>query len=227
MNEISPAVAKTRQKRAEQDQAMANDISAALATLQTLRDDGEVSAVLAERGYDGAAADEAIATLHEPAQAAYEARAAAMAKADGTQDLLDAAAVTERKDFADYRETARAVFPASDAKVALGLNGRTPPDLQKFLTAAKASYAAGKKAPYAEKLARRGYTAARIDAELAGIKLVGDLSSAAASAAGAAKKATADRDVAFKALKAWMGEFRRIAKRALRERGDLLTKLGL
>ncbi len=227
MENSSPNETKAGRKLAEQDQRLANDLSEALAMMTVLRDDAEVQAVMAERGYDAAAVDEAITSLHAPAQAAYEARAAAMGKANEAQRMLDSATASERADFTDYRETARAIFRSAAEKLALGLNGKLPEDLQKFLTAAKASYGAGKKAPYAEPLARRGYSAARIDAELAGIKLVGDLAAGAARAGGAAQRTTKDRDAAAKALKAWVSEFRRIAKRALRGQGDLLAKLGL
>lgn len=227
MSEIPEATMKARRKQAEQDQQISNDISAALTLMETTRDDDDLQTVLAPMGYDVAALDEAIENLHGPAQGAYEARAAAMGKADSAQDLLDAAVATERKDFTDYREIARAIFTDPADKVALGLNGTLVKDLQKFLTAAKASYSAGKKAPYTEKLTKRGYSPARIDAELAGIKLAGDLSAGAKRAAGAAEKATKDRNGAYSSLKSWVSEFRRIAKRALRGRADLLTKLGM
>ena len=54
-----------------------------------------------------------------------------------------------------------------------------------------------------------------------------DLSKTQAITAGAAQKATDTRDKAYKALKAWVSKFRRIAKRALRENPDLTAKLDL
>ena len=102
-----------------------------------------------------------------------------------------------------------------------------PRDLQRFLTEAKSAYAAGRKDPYTEGLTCRGYSPARLDAELAGLKLLGDISAGTKRAAAAALKATADRDKAPKALKTWGSEFRRIAERALRGRPDLLAALDL
>ncbi len=168
MSEIPEAKTKARRKQAEQDQQIANDITAALTLMETTRDDADLQTELAPMGYDEASLDEAIENLHAPAQAAYEARAAAMGKADSAQDLLDEAVMAERQDFTDYREISRAIFTEPADKTALGLKGTLVKDLQKFLTAAKASYSAGKKAPYTEKLTKRGYSPARIDAELAG-----------------------------------------------------------
>jgi hypothetical protein len=218
---------KTEVKRAEQDQQMANDISAALATMTAARDDAEIQQALGERGYDVAAIDEAITTLQEPAQAAFNARQTAIGVLKRSNEGLAAMEAHERKDFADYREIARAAFTAAADRTELGLNGAAPKDLQKFITMARASYTAGKKAPFTEKLTKRGYSTAAIDAELAGIKGVEGLGTARAKAEGAAAKATKDRDAAFKALKEWSGEFRKVARRVLRDRTDLLTKLAL
>lgn len=60
-----------------------------------------------------------------------------------------------------------------------------------------------------------------------GLKGVANLAKAAANAKGAAKKATETRDAAAKALKTWTGEFRKVAKRTLRSRPDLVVALGL
>jgi hypothetical protein len=120
-----------------------------------------------------------------------------------------------------------AAAPSTADKLALVLNGTAPADLEKFLTAAQASYAAGKKAPYTAKLTLRGYAPAAIDGELAGLKGVANLARARDIAAGAALKATTSRDTTAKALAAWVGEFRKVAKRTLRTRPDLLAKLGL
>ncbi len=227
MENTTSSVTKARRKLADQDQRLANDITAALTLMETARDGSELQEIISGLGYEPAALDEAITNLQEPAQAAFEARAAAMSKADTAQDRLAASLAEEQGDYTDYRETARAIFTDKADKAALGLNGSMPRDLQKFLTEAKSAYSAGKKAPYTESLTRRGYSPARLDAELAGLKLLGDLSAGSKRAAGAAQKATADRDKAAKSLKAWVSEFRRIAKRALRGRPDLLAALGL
>lgn len=179
------------------------------------------------RGYGAAVLEEALTTKHAPAQAAFDARQVAIGILSGKLKALADTETQERKDYADYREIARAAFPAAADRLALGLNGTAPKDLDKFLTTATASYGAGKKAPYSAKLTARGYSPALIDAELAGLKGVANLAKAAANAKGAAKKATDTRDAAAKALKEWTAEFRKVARRTLRSRPNLLTALGL
>ncbi len=222
----TPAEKKIR-KQAEQDQQMANDISAALTLMEAARDDAEIQTFIGGIGYAPADLATAITDFQEPAQAGYNARQTAMGVAKRSTENLGKMEAEERKDFSDYREIARAVYPTSAEQIALGLKGSTPQDLQKFLTAAKSSYAAGKTATYSAKLTKRGYSPAAIDAQLAGIKSVSDLSKTQLLAVGAAKKATDTRDKAFGLLKEWVSEFRKIAKRVLRTRPDLLGKLAL
>ncbi len=222
----TPAEKKIR-KLAEQDQQMANDISAALTMMEAARDDADIQALLGPRGYAVADLDEAITTKQDPAQAAYNARQTAMGVAKRATENLGKMEKEERKDLSDYREIARAVFTGKAEQTALGLKGEVSKDLQKFLTAAKSSYTTGKTAAYTVGLTKRGYSPAAIDAQLAGIKSVSDLSKNQLLAVGAAKKATDTRDKAAKVLKAWTSEFRKIAKRVLRERPDLLGKLSL
>jgi hypothetical protein len=218
---------KKKRKLAEQDQQMANELSAALTMIETARDDAEIQALIAPKGYAVDDLDDAVDNLQAPAQAAYNARQTAIGVARRATENLSKMEAEERKDFADFRETARAVFPGKTDWTSLGLNGAAPKDLQKFLTAAKSSYDAGKKAPYTAGLTKRGYSPAAIDAQLAGIKSVSDLSKTQGIAAGAAQKATTTRDTNFKALQAWTKEFRKIVKRTLRERPDLAGKLEL
>lgn len=224
---ITPSPDPKTRTKAEQDQAMANAISESAKLIQTAHANAEILELLAPRGYDAGALDEALTTKYEPAQAGFDARQVAMGIQLSASKALDAAEENERKDFADYREIARMCFPLPADRLALGLNGTAPKDLEKFLTAATASYSAGKKAPYAAKLTVRGYAPASIDAELQGLKGVANLAKAAANAKGAAQKATETRDAAAKALKEWTAEFRKVAKRTLRGRPDLLAALGL
>lgn len=224
---ITPTVDPKTRKKAEQDQEMANAISASAKLMHTALDNPEILELLAPRGYDSAALEEALETKHEPAQAAFDARQVAMGRLASRMKSLAETEATERRDFADYREIARTCFPAAADRLALGLNGTAPKDLEKFLTTAKASYGTGKKAPYTGKLTVRGYSPSLIDAELEGLKAVANLAKAAANAKGEAKKATETRDKAAKALAGWTAEFRKVAKRTLRGRPDLLAALEL
>jgi len=206
---------------------MANAISEALQLIETARDNADIQALMAPRGYDTATLDDAIATMHTAAQAGFDARQVAMGVLASANSVLAAADMQERKDFADYRVIARASFSLAADRLALGLNGTAPADTEKFLTTATASYTAGKKPPYTAKLTQRGYAPATIDAELQGLKAVATFAKAASNAKGAAEKATITRNAAAKALKDWTAEFRKVAKRTLRGHPDLLSALGM
>ena len=132
-----------------------------------------------------------------------------------------------RQDYVDFRETARAYFSAPADQSALGLKGKVPADLQKFITAAHASYEAGKAAAYTATLLQYGYPPATLDAALTALDNLTNDSADQSSAEGAAQTATGTRDTAHKNLMSWMSKFRRIAKVALRGQPGLRTKLAL
>lgn len=223
----TPAAEKKAAKQAQQDQKIADAISQAEKLITTAIDNAEALVLLEPRGYGAAALTEALTTWHKPAQEAFNARQTAIGLQLSATAALGTAEAQERKDYADYREIARAAFPAAADRQALGLVGEIPRDLEKFLTTATAGYSAGKKAPYSAKLSERGFTPAAIDAELQGLKGVANFAKAQAIAKGAAQKATETRDAAAKALATWAGEFRKVARRALRTRPDLLAALEL
>ena len=89
------------------------------------------------------------------------------------------------------------------------------------------SYLAAQSEPYAATFAANGYPAPYLTAAL---KAVDDLKTADEvqnAAIGAATKATADRDAAFKALDDWMKVYERIAGSALKKRPDLAKKINI
>ena len=112
------------------------------------------------------------------------------------------------------------------AKSSLGVGGRAPDDQEKFLTVATVSYASAlAHSTYLTALIRRGYNQAAVQAEQAKLKALTEADAAHQVAKAAAKRATADRDSAAKALDAWWAEFRAVAQVALKERPDLLAQL--
>jgi len=211
-------------RRATQDKLIADRIAAAQQVIETARDDAEVAALLATRGYDAAQLAEGL-HLQEAAQAAFTARQAAMAAQKQATATRAGAETAARQTYADFRETGRAVFKAPADRMALGLTGNVPKDTQQFLTVARASYAAAQSAPYQATLATYGQAAATIAAALAALGALATTDKAQNAAIGAATKATAERDAAAKALDDWVRQFRRIAKVGLRGRPDLVKKL--
>jgi hypothetical protein len=216
---------KPVKRNAEQDQIIADKITAAAQYLDTVEGDPEISAVLVTRGYDTAKLKEG-RTLHAAAQSAFTQRQLTMAAQGQATAGLSGNAATAREMVVDFRETVRSItaFTAAD-RVALKVNGTLPTDKQKFITLARASYEAAQQPPYAATLATYGFPAATITAALAALDAYSKADTDQNTAIGAATKATADRNAAVKALDAYMKQLRGIAKVALRKRPDLFKKL--
>jgi hypothetical protein len=227
MSEPTPTPAAPKRGRSNQDQRIANRIAAARQMLTLAQSDSELAALLAGRGYDAARLAEGLA-LQNAAQIAFTGRQRAVADQTAATAALAAADAAARRAYNDFRITARAIFPAPAASQALGLAGAASDDLQKFLTAARASYdVALHTAAYLTELARFGYPQATLQAARS---LLDDLAAADAAQEGAkatAMQATRLRDEAVAALDAWLRRFRTVAKIATRGRPDLAQKLGL
>jgi hypothetical protein len=220
---VSPAP-KSSARHADQDQDIANFISAAVVKIETVRLDPEIGPQLATRGYNDTGLGEGI-TLQQAAQAAYTARQTAMSAKTQAVSALNQAAAAARATYADFRETARGIFPAASDRIALGLNGSVLKDQQKFITQARASYQAAQNEPYAARLAIYGFPREALVAALATLDALSTADALQNTVLGEASKATADRDAAYAALDAWVRQFNHIAKVALRNRPDLLKKL--
>jgi len=76
-------------------------------------------------------------------------------------------------------------------------------------------------------LAVYGYDEAGLSAARAMVEAMAAADQAQEQAKGANLLATSERDEAYKAMTTWMGTFKRVARRALRERPDLLAALGM
>jgi hypothetical protein len=161
--------------------------------------DGTLRATLGPRGFDTQRLDDAIAVC-DAAQAKWNARQQAMAvQLECTlrvNDLFDTAV----KSYADFRETARAIFPDEAALKALGATAAVPDDLEVFLTQARSAYAAGRTAPYTAALSPHGYPVAVLEAELGKLDVLQAASKAQAQAISDAQKATRERDEAAQPL---------------------------
>jgi hypothetical protein len=216
---------KPVKRRADQDQKIADQITADGQYLETVKTDPEILATLAGRGYDTATLDDGL-TLQRAAQAAFTLRQTMLAAQSHATAGLSGSTATVREMYIDFRDTVRAItdFTASD-RTALKVTGVVSPDKQKMITAARASYQAAQAEPYASILATYGYPATAITNALAALDAYATADTDQNSAIGSATKATADRNAAVKALDVYMKQLRGIAKVALRKRPDLLKKL--
>ncbi len=220
-----PIPPKPPGERSEQDQQMANDLGEAGQLLAKIAAGEEIRTLLAARGYAAAELAEGT-TLHSAANAAFQDRQSALARQRSASEAVATLEAKVRETFGEFRQTVTTVLPKPDW-TALGATGRVPADTQKFITAVRGAYNAGKKAPYAETLAKYGYPAVTLDADLAMLEAFATTDGAHETAMGAAKQATTDRNAAFKALDKWLKQFKPIARLALKSKPGLVKELKL
>lgn len=145
--------------------------------------------------------------------------------------------ISEARDaFDEFRLVARAVFPVLGDRVNLRVMGDVPDDLQRFINMAHTAYLTAAQAPYAEKLAKRGYPSDRLRSlhefldALAWLDAAHEAATEAAEEGQTAAPATAgkqQRDAAYNELKAFMKEIKGVARAAFRKDADKLAQLGL
>lgn len=222
----SAVIEKKKRSNAEQDQRIANEISEALAFCLTIEADQEISTFLEARGVDSTEITTA-KSLHDTAQQAFATRQGSMSTESSTIARANTNATTVKKDYADFREICRARLVDKHLQISLGLSGTTPTDRQKMITLVRSSYQEAKKPEIQALIGKSGYTASAIDTLLETVATLEADIVAARDAAGSAKRATEQRNTAVKALRTWVSTNKRVARRALRDRLDLLGKLGL
>jgi hypothetical protein len=186
--------------------------------------EAEIQSLVAGYGYPLTKLNEGKA-LYETAQAAVDAqKAAAGAQQLATQELEEAEQAA-REAYQVLAKLARAVFVADKARLTiLGLTGAMPRNVAGFLVAASALFenAAGVPA-----LVDYGYDAARLEAEKAKVAAFDLADQKQKAAKGAAQQATRARDAALASLDAWRAQYIKIARLALRQKRELLEKLGI
>ena len=217
---------KTTPRRAPQDQEIANLISEARKIIEVARDDPEIAPLLAGRGYNTAALAAGLA-LQQAAQHAFAARQVAMSAQQKAATTAEQALAAAHTTYMDFRETVRSTFDDPDARTALGLTGRVPKDLQKFLTTARSSYATAQSEPYQATLATYGFPAGALTDALDELDALFTANKAQETIGKDAVQATLNRDAAIKALEQWLKKFKSIASIALRPEPTQAKKLGL
>ncbi len=211
--------------RSDNDQKLAAELTDWEQALTAARDDAEAQAILAPINYAPADLD-AILALVASARTAYTARTTADAARGSLSTDEGAARDSADASYAAFRVVARAVFSDDDdAQTALGLHGRVPEALSRFVSHARSGYAAARDEPYQTPLARRGYTPDRLDALTAEVESLLDADRAHTAAASRAKTATTTRDLEARAARDAFVEFRDIARRVLPP--DIRDRLGL
>jgi len=213
-------------KYATQDQALADEITAARQLIISVRDDPEIAPLVAVRGLDADKLAEGLG-LQETTQITFNGRQEAMAGQVQATAALEEVDASAWQTYQDFRATGRAFFTNPAARLALSLSGNTPRDRQKFITHVSASYAAARLEPYQATFAGAGYPLEALDAAQATLEALIAADQVQDAAIAAAKQATADRDAAGKVLRQWVRQLKTVAKIALRNRPDLADRLQL
>lgn len=216
-----------------EDQAIEKYVNDSGRFLEAARSHTTVTEMLATHGFD----DEEL-SIGMALQA--EAHRMFCARHDGCPPERDAALalltrrINEARDeFEAYRIIARAVFPGLADRLNLRATSDALEDLQRFINAAHSGYVAAMQEPYAAKMAKRGYPAAKLEALLREIDVLATLDTAQeiAEANGdhfdAVHADTADRDRTYQELKAFMKELKGVSKGLFRKQPETLALLGL
>jgi len=223
---IEPA--KTPKPRNAQDKKMENDLIAINQTLRACVADAEAGPQLAEGGYSAAELNRVLEELYPPAYNGFVNRRDADANQSGASAAFKAAEKSTRTIYRKLRDFGKAAYLKDpQGRTALGLGGREPVDFQNFVAAVSLFVDEGLKSPYAEKLARKTVTAAKLQDLRAKLDTLLTAKQAQTDAIEAAPRATAVRDAAVKVLFDWYAEFKAFALVQFQDRPDILKRLGL
>jgi hypothetical protein len=209
-------------------QTIADRLNAAQVAINNTLTDTEIQSLVAAYGYTAAKMNEG-KQLYDLAFNGVNAQiAAAGAQRDKTANT-NAAQTTAQQAYQDLSQVARAAFGKDKTRLAaLGLTGAMPKTTSGFITAAYALFDNALKVEDIQKLlATYGYDPAKLHTERAKIAAFESANQAQEAAKGAAHQATREQDAALAALRDWLAQYIKIAKVALRDKKELLTKLGV
>ena len=216
--------------RTVEDQAIENYIRDAERFLETARTNPDIAEKLVGYGFD----DEELSFGMNLQDSALKAFQAAHGGESASERMSDPAALTgrvlaAREEFMDFRLVARAAFQNLSDRVNLRVVGDPPDDLQRFVTAAYAGYDAAAEEPYATKLAKRGFPAAKLDALRKDLDVLATMEAADEIADINEEDApdTGERDSAYHELKEYMKELKGVSRAVFRKNPDTLEKLAL
>ena len=186
--------------------------------------DTEIQSLVAGYGYSPEKLNEGM-SLYEAALAAVNAQKAAEgAQKQSTQDLK-AAEKTAYDAYQALSKVSRAIFKSDAARLtAFGLKGSAPLTTSGFIAAASALFDNAAAAP---SLAEYGYDTERLASEKAKIAAFDLANQKQEAAKGAAQQSTREQTTALDNLDAWQAQYLKIARVALRDKKQLLEKIGL
>jgi hypothetical protein len=204
--------------------SVAQELNTARLAISNSLADGEIQGLVEAYGYTATKLNEGKA-LYESALAAVNTQKAKRGAQQDSSRGLSQAEKSARDVYQALAKVARSVFVKDKAKLtALGLSGSMPKSTAGFLAAA---YALFDNAPSLPALANYGYTAARLQSERARIAAYDAANRQQEAAKGSAQQATREQDLALRALSDWTAQYLKIARVALRDKPQLLEKIGV
>ncbi len=203
---------------------IAEQLNAAQLAIANTLGDAEILSLVAGHGYPAETMSQG-RELYEAAVSAVNAqRAAAGAQQDATQQEDEARKIAWDA-YQALAKVARAIFADDKARLeTLGLRGSMPQATAAFIAAATTLFDNAEGIP---ELAAYGYDAAKLASERAKIAAYAEANNRQEAAKGAAQQSTREQDEALKALNEWLAQYVKIAKVALREKAQLLEKIGV
>ena len=167
--------------------------------------------------------------MYDAALSAVNAQIAAAGSQFQATSNLRIAETSARDAYQALAKVARAVFVNDNARLAqLGLSGSMPKSTAGFISAAYAIFDNANNVPEIKSaLESFGYTEEKLASERQKISAYDSANQTQESWKGAAQQATRDQDTALKAMNAWLAQYIKIAKVALRDKKQLLEKLGV
>ncbi|MBI5932775.1 MAG: hypothetical protein HY867_03620 [Chloroflexi bacterium] len=205
-------------------QTIAQQLTSGHLLIQNSITDAEIASLVSAFGYTAEKLNDGL-SLHEEAVEAVEIQQKkAGAQRIATQQY-DEAKKAAQDAYQALAKVARAVYKQDPAQLTtLGLAGTMPKDTAGFLAAA---YTLFDNAAPLDALSLYGYDEVKLPAERAKIAALDSANQAQEMAKGAAQQATLEQDTALEALNEWAGQYRKIAKVALRGHKQLLEKIGI
>ncbi|WP_395141651.1 hypothetical protein [Armatimonas sp.] len=192
--------------------------------------DPEILSAMAAFGYDSAALTAAQGQLEGVRDFLIVVQQARAAQKDATQAVVEAFSVA-RLACSDLAIVAREVLKGDSAALAtLGLSkGAQPQALAAFLLYADKLFSGARTAPdeVKAKLAAKGYTEAKLTTEKQKVAALHAANQAQEQAKGTSQDLTPQQATLLTQLDSWTMTYRKLARRALRTRPQLLEKIGI
>lgn len=145
MNEILTPIPKVIAFNLEP--CLSNRETVAYQILKHAQTEPGLAALLDEAGYDESRIEEGLNLFHI-AHDAHIAHSAAMEELEKAADQFEAAEMAARQHYHNFRLAARRLFRESASRLALGVEGSEPEDLQKFEIIARSGYDASDSPPF-------------------------------------------------------------------------------